>query len=35
MIKGKEIDLAVSCYGNVKGVKYDIAILPWGGDRAS
>lgn len=30
MIKGQEIDLTVSCYGNVKGVKYDIAILPWG-----
>lgn len=26
----KEIDLAVSCFGQVKGVKYDVAILPWG-----
>lgn len=26
----REIDLAVSCYGKVKGVKYDVVILPWG-----
>lgn len=26
----KEIDLSVSCYGAVKGLKYDVAILPWG-----
>ena len=24
------IDLLASCYGKVKDVKYDIAILPWG-----
>ncbi|WP_455585525.1 creatininase family protein [Bacteroides sp.] len=26
----KEIDLSVSCYGIVKDLKYDLAILPWG-----
>lgn len=26
----KEIDLSVSCLGKVKGVKYDVVILPWG-----
>lgn len=26
----REIDLSVSCYGKTKGVKYDVAILPWG-----
>lgn len=26
----KEIDLGVSCFGKVKGVKYDVTILPWG-----
>ena len=26
----KEIDLTVSCYGKMKGVKYDVVILPWG-----
>ena len=26
----KELDLAVSCYGKVKPLKYDLAILPWG-----
>lgn len=26
----KEIDLSISCYGKVRGVKYEIAILPWG-----
>lgn len=26
----KKIDLSVSCYGQVKGVKYDVVILPWG-----
>ena len=25
----REIDLTVSCYGKVKGVKYDVVILPW------
>ncbi len=24
----REIDLTVSCYGKVKGVKYDVVILP-------
>lgn len=24
------LDLATSCYGNVKKVSYDLAILPWG-----
>ena len=26
----KELDLAVSCYGKVKPLKYDLAVLPWG-----
>lgn len=26
----KELDLAVSCYGKVKPLNYDLAILPWG-----
>ncbi len=26
----KELDLAVSCYGKVRGVPYDLAVLPWG-----
>ena len=26
----REIDLAVSCYGKVRNVKYDVVILPWG-----
>lgn len=26
----KEIDLSVSCYGAVKDLHYDVAILPWG-----
>lgn len=26
----KELDLAVSCYGKVKPLHYDLAILPWG-----
>ena len=26
----KELDLAVSCYGKVKPLIYDLAILPWG-----
>ncbi len=25
-----EIDLTVSCYGKVKDLKYDLAVLPWG-----
>lgn len=26
----KEVDLSVSCLGKVKGLKYDVIILPWG-----
>lgn len=26
----KEIDLSVSCYGAVKGLSYDLVVLPWG-----
>lgn len=26
----KEIDLTVSSYGSVKGINYDVTILPWG-----
>jgi len=26
----KEIDLSVSCYGAIKDLHYDVAILPWG-----
>ena len=26
----KELDLAVSCYGKVKPLNYDLTILPWG-----
>lgn len=26
----KELDLSVSCYGAVKDIRYDLAILPWG-----
>lgn len=26
----KELDLSVSCYGKVKGLPYDLAVLPWG-----
>ena len=26
----KEIDLSVTSYGKVRGVKYDVTILPWG-----
>lgn len=26
----KELDLAVSCYGKVKPLNYDLVILPWG-----
>lgn len=26
----KEIDLCISAYGKVKGIKYDLVILPWG-----
>lgn len=26
----REIDLSISCYGKVKDLKYDMAILPWG-----
>jgi len=26
----KELDLSVSCYGAVKDLRYDVAILPWG-----
>ena len=26
----REIDLSISCYGKVKGLKYDVVILPWG-----
>ena len=26
----KEIDLAVTCYGKVKPLKYDLVLLPWG-----
>ena len=26
----KETDLSVSCYGAVKNLQYDVAILPWG-----
>lgn len=26
----KGIDLAISCYGDVKKLSYDLAILPWG-----
>ena len=26
----KELDLAVSCYGKVKPLHYDLTILPWG-----
>lgn len=26
----KEIDLSVSCFGKVKDLPYDVAILPWG-----
>lgn len=30
MIHDKNIDLATSCYGNVRKISYDLAILPWG-----
>lgn len=30
MEKYKNIDLAISCYGEVKTFSYDLAILPWG-----
>ncbi len=26
----KEIDLSVSCYGKVRDLDYDLAVLPWG-----
>lgn len=26
----KNIDLAVSCYGDVKNISYDLVVLPWG-----
>lgn len=26
----KEVDLSVSCYGKVKDINYDMAVLPWG-----
>lgn len=26
----KEMDLAVTCYGKVKPLNYDLVILPWG-----
>ncbi len=26
----KEIDLSVSCYGKVRDLEYDLAVLPWG-----
>ncbi len=26
----KEIDLSVSCYGEVRDLEYDLAVLPWG-----
>ena len=26
----KELDLAVTCYGKVKPLKYDLVLLPWG-----
>ena len=26
----KELDLSVSCYGKVKGRKYEVVLLPWG-----
>ncbi len=26
----RNIDLTVSCYGITKGIKYEVAILPWG-----
>lgn len=29
-MKKREIDLSTSCYGVVKKLKYEIAILPWG-----
>lgn len=30
MDTNKNIDLAISCYGEVKNISYDLAILPWG-----
>lgn len=30
MEKNKNIDLAISCYGEVKNFSYNLAILPWG-----
>lgn len=30
MSLNKNVDLTVSCYGKVKKVSYDLAILPWG-----
>lgn len=30
MEMNKNIDLAVSCYGDVKKLSYDLVILPWG-----
>lgn len=26
----RDVDLSVSCYGKVKGLPYDLVILPWG-----
>lgn len=26
----KELNLAVTCYGKVKPLKYDLVLLPWG-----
>ena len=26
----REIDLAVSCYGKVRPLTYDMVLLPWG-----
>ncbi len=26
----KELDLAMSCYGKVKSLPYDLVLLPWG-----
>ena len=31
----KELDLAVTCYGKVKPLKYDLVLLPWEIGRAS
>ena len=30
MVANENIDLTLSCYGKVKAITYDLAILPWG-----